>query len=42
MKPLCQAARIIMDLDYRSSASFALKKLNWKDLKSRRIVNIIG
>ena len=34
-----KAARIILDLDYRSSASFALKKLNWKDLKSRRIVN---
>ena len=34
-----KAARIILDLDYRSSASFALKKLNWKDLKSWRIVN---
>ena len=29
-----KAARIILDLDYRSSASSALKKLNWKDLKT--------
>ena len=34
-----RAARTILDLEYRSSASFALKKLNWKDLKSRRIIN---
>ena len=34
-----KAARIILDLDYRSSASSALKKLNWKDLKTRRIIN---
>ena len=34
-----KAARAILDLNYRSSATFALKKLNWKDLKSRRIIN---
>ena len=34
-----KAARTLLDLDYRSSASFAQKKLNWKDLKSRRIIN---
>ena len=34
-----KAARITLDLDYRLSASFALKKFNWKDLKTRRIIN---
>ena len=34
-----KVARIILDLDYGSSASSALKKLAWKDLKTRRIVN---
>ncbi len=36
-----KAAHIILDLDYRSSASSALKKLNWKDLKTRRIINCL-
>ncbi len=34
-----KVARIILDLDYGSSASSALKKLAWKDLKTRRIIN---
>ena len=34
-----KAARIILDLDYRSSASAALVKLSWKNLKDRRSSN---
>ena len=32
-------ARIILDLDYRSSISAALVKLSWKSLKDRRSSN---
>ena len=34
-----EAARITLDLDYRSSASAALVKLSWKNLKDRRSSN---
>ena len=34
-----KAERIILDLDYRSSASAALVKLSWKNLKDRRSSN---
>jgi hypothetical protein len=34
-----KAAQIILDLDYRSSASAALDKLFWKNLKDRRSSN---
>ena len=34
-----KAARIILDLDYRSSASAALVKLSWKNVKDKRSSN---